>query len=646
VKGISPDCAIERSIDDLLNRSDIIDNIENILKSLDKDKSYAIGVCGKWGSGKTSLLNLLEEKISKDNTFKIIHFNPWYYSDQKELIQQFFSTLLSEFKPNNTKIKKCAKTFDKGLICVEPFLGDKTLFKLIKKYSEILADSTKENESLYKVKKEISDKLEKLDNRVIVIIDDIDRLDPDEIKLIIKLVRSVADFSNVTYILSYDEDIVSKALDCEIYKGHDYLQKIIQLPIRLPEINKEVLYFTLNKSFFELIDQKPDSDKRSKAILKNCIYPYIQTIRDVNLLINRFKIKYYISKGNTFAYDLLALTLVEMKYPELFNWISYYRYELCKNPQPNYLSDNKEEPKDMYKEYKNAKMDPEYQVFMSTLFPLFDKSLFTYESGLVDEYSISVSKYINNYFILTPSSLILSSQELCNLVYEADHNAIINKIIEFNKKNKFNFLIMEIEPKLLSANKERKELYAKILLYNDDIVTNEYVELISEEMIGYHDILEITLKDMPGDDRISFFLENTSKNNIYSLCEIVVISTIFGCFIKNSEKEKYPTPEEKISLIEHELIERLKNNVVYDSNIFHNSKIYGMLFFVSDKYPNIAKELLNEYIKDENDIETYLNNIPYKNITFIQLLNDTWLQDENIKSIIEMKKTKKPTLFF
>ena len=90
--------------DDILKRSSFVNNLADSIISWDKEKSLVIGLYGKWGVGKTSILNLTENKLKESNApIEIIKFNPWGYSESDDLLNPFIkqiSTQLSKNKKN------------------------------------------------------------------------------------------------------------------------------------------------------------------------------------------------------------------------------------------------------------------------------------------------------------------------------------------------------------------------------------------------------------------------------------------------------------------------------------------------------------------------------------------------------------------
>ena len=101
---ISSDKPINDLQEDKLEREEFINNIFRIIKDNSNKDGIVLGVEGKWGSGKTSVLNILENKLLSENRL-VFKFNPWNFSTRKQLISDFFEQF-SLFAGSRTNLKK------------------------------------------------------------------------------------------------------------------------------------------------------------------------------------------------------------------------------------------------------------------------------------------------------------------------------------------------------------------------------------------------------------------------------------------------------------------------------------------------------------------------------------------------------------
>lgn len=235
----------------------------------------------------------------------IIRFDPWNYSDCSQLISQFFAVMQSKFKTekgNKTleEIGEVLADYSKLLDYaaqflseLEPYLGPGKIFT--KWLGKHMKERAKTDRDIQVVKQKIISKLKKQKQKIIVVIDDIDRLNNSQIRAIFQLVNSLAGFPNMIYLLAFDREIVVRALQEEQKcDGKEYLEKIIQVPFDIPEADKTLV----NAVFFERLtniifaEQYNLDHEYWRMVFQTCISPYIVNIRDVNRVLNAFEFKY------------------------------------------------------------------------------------------------------------------------------------------------------------------------------------------------------------------------------------------------------------------------------------------------------------------------------------------------------------------
>lgn len=132
------DNPIKTEHEDLLRRVPLAKKIASLISQYTEHESFVIGIDGPWGSGKTSFVNLINEQLQTDETILLIEFNPWNFSDQNELIKEFFSGLLVHLnkyvknkKAATNKVLEYAGRLTKGIeLSVEPEISFMGLIKL------------------------------------------------------------------------------------------------------------------------------------------------------------------------------------------------------------------------------------------------------------------------------------------------------------------------------------------------------------------------------------------------------------------------------------------------------------------------------------------------------------------------------------
>ena len=301
------DRPIDNVLDDRLNRSVFSANLAKAIIDWKGTDSLVIALYGKWGSGKSSVINLARSEILNSTDIHkptIIEFNPWLFSGEDKLIVHFFNEIAVELSIHNrsdkdielaNRLRAYSKLF--GLIpgkgplaniiekvfIILGFLGISSgqvlqLFNhdigfwnvllfvvglillgasFINRFIEKLAEYFEKRGVAYRktvlsLKNEIRDSLLKRDNKILIVLDDIDRLTPEEVRLVFKLIKINTDFPNVIYLLSFDRDVVKEALDQQPgINGQDYIEKIVQVSFDIPLAKQE----KIAKILFEELDR-------------------------------------------------------------------------------------------------------------------------------------------------------------------------------------------------------------------------------------------------------------------------------------------------------------------------------------------------------------------------------------------------------
>ena len=199
---------------------------EKLLATNIDEHSFAVGVTGEWGVGKTTFLDTLKEEIK--NKADIVEFNPWLCRTPQQVTHDFFNSLREQLSPIYSILSNSIKEYAKLLNNITISSNQTFAMDMIIPAKE---------ESLYEKKKNLSDKFAQLSRPVIVFIDDIDRLEREEVFEVLRLIRNTADMSNIIYVAAYDKEYVTCVLnEKNIKDAHSYLEKIFNVEVHLPKI--------------------------------------------------------------------------------------------------------------------------------------------------------------------------------------------------------------------------------------------------------------------------------------------------------------------------------------------------------------------------------------------------------------------------
>lgn len=335
------DTPIKSQSDDLLGRKNFAKDLARAIIRNQEEETLCIGIFGKWGSGKTSILNMMQEEIhtlahdlQEAETPLLISFDPWNFTSTNQLIQQFFIRLINTFR--NDKDKKVsgigkklheysnAFSLAEFIPSVGPLISGAGKFGLeaLGKY----LDKDPASQDISEQKQRVIEALRESKRRIVIIIDDIDRLSNEQIRQVFQLVNAVAHFPNTTYLLSFDREIVTNALE-EVQggNGNEYLEKIIQLPIHIPDIADDCLNSVLLTRLNEVLEQSDPRplfwDVRWRELFESSIKPYIHSLRDINRLNNLVRFKLLSISSEIEFSNMVAISALELFRPSVFAWI-------------------------------------------------------------------------------------------------------------------------------------------------------------------------------------------------------------------------------------------------------------------------------------------------------------------------------------
>lgn len=321
---ITSDNPIKNPKDDVIGRVAIAQKFAQHVLELDTTEGVVVGVLGPWGSGKTSFINLARNEFEKAEVH-ILDFNPWMFSGTAQLVESFFIELAVQLKGHSTlaEVGEYLENYGEVLSGMGelPFVGAwiDGISDTAKALSEILQRRKK---GVHGQREQLEKTLLKLDKPIVVVLDDIDRLETSEIRDIFKLVRLTANFPNIIYILAFDRDRVEDALAEQGLPGRDYLEKILQVAVDLPVVPSPVLtdqiISALNRAHANIKNLSPVNQNVWPDVFMEIIRPLIRNMRDVRRYIATIHGTIRSLNGQIALADLLALEAIRIFLPDVF----------------------------------------------------------------------------------------------------------------------------------------------------------------------------------------------------------------------------------------------------------------------------------------------------------------------------------------
>lgn len=627
----STDRPINKSEEDLLGRASFSKYLGEAIYKYKGSDGLVIGLFGKWGTGKTSIINMAIEEItdlSKNDENKpiIMDFSPWNYSDKNNLISLFFQSLKIKLGlEGNEKLKNdigtalsnYADAFE--VLSIVPIFGQ-GLATLLKTIAKSEGNNLMQVPDLDTTKKILEERLKENNQKIIIVIDDIDRLTNIQIRDIFQLVKQVADFPNIIYILSMDRGVVSRALE-EVHKidGNQYLEKIIQLPFEIPELSKSKLNSIFFSKLDKIIKELPynviwDEDYWGN-IFRNCIEPYIKTLRDVNRVINTFSFRYAMLYEETCFEDMIAITTIEVLEPKLYKWIYNNKYSVCGGLLHGLsIGKSKIDYKKKYTdEFSSIGVNAERAInYLSTIFPIFAKDVNSYGTGYLNFSNIRGKMRVAHevrfdiYFAFDLDDIKISRNIINAFIYKFDSNELRRTIIEVNNQGYFKFFIDELIALIDKIPYERLGLIASVLLCIRGELKEEkntsFLELSSYNSLEYrgYDIIKRIKTPNERFDVIKNTLEDMSKFGLGVIaCTINRIELSYGRLAGDFENEEEQIiSEEDLLKIEKIYIDKIQN-IDYSDSILGIKEFYMAFYLWESLDKDGAKNYISYIFKDD-----------------------------------------------
>jgi predicted KAP-like P-loop ATPase len=334
---VQADAPIERRSDDRLQRAPLAEAISDQVVHGPKGQGLVIGIVGKWGSGKTSLLKMVDEAVRESSESVILTFNPWLFSGTDQLVVRFLEELAAQLRGASNKagasatLGRAAERLSAYAESLEPLswlpmVG--ALLARVAKTARMLRTIRKvrsEQPSVEQQRESVRKVLQQLEQRVLVLIDDLDRIEPAQIRDMVRLIKLVGDFPNVTYLLSYDRGPVERALGDTRDEGATYLEKIVQVVHDLPEPPPEAIQRILLEELqviVEAIQTGPFWVEDWQNILPGGLLPFFRTLRDVRRYLNAIHVSLRVVGEEVALVDVLALEAFRVFVPKVYEEIS------------------------------------------------------------------------------------------------------------------------------------------------------------------------------------------------------------------------------------------------------------------------------------------------------------------------------------
>lgn len=376
---LQSDDPINNIEDDELDYDKEIEKLIAEITDLDASQSWSIAISAPWGAGKTSFINLLKKKLPQEK-FEQLDFAPRNCKSAETIQSDFFNQLVGLVAPMDIRVRSTMRTYME-------FLGVIDNTGILSKLTQL--GLWKDGAS----KQLLREIFAEYPQRIIVFIEDFDRLTCPEIIEVLKLINSNAAFPNIIFITAYDKESVNAMMQ------HDGLQNSV--PFTDKFFNFEYVlpkrpYTYIKKYLYGLLSNMIDNEKH-KAVLEEIfdenkhdidsyLQPCIATLRDAKRFYNMFATDYVYLQEDVVLKEFLFVELLKYHYPDVYHKLHAHEY---------LMQDDK-----IWKLEDNCQVDEAAKKILKELFTV--QKLNEYGDNIQSESPyrhIYDTAYFDNYFI-------------------------------------------------------------------------------------------------------------------------------------------------------------------------------------------------------------------------------------------------------
>jgi predicted KAP-like P-loop ATPase len=471
--GLLPDEPITSSREDRLHRGPFAEQLADQILVQQQRECIVIGINGPYGSGKSSFLNMVEERLKGSATGNrqpiVVRFNPWNFSTAEQVVRMFFTALSNALGREDATAT--AKTTGQKLeqlgdllapVAWAPVIGEaaKMTSKSLKALGGLMARSSAEQtpESL---KQELNQLLDTYPKHLVIFVDDIDRMEPEKIRLLFRMIRLNADFHKTTYLLAFDRQIAEQALTEDGFPGRVYLEKILQVSFDLPAVQErdisEFLFAELNHVLQAVLVSEDEWDMHRWGNLYHAGFKrFFKTIRDIKRYTNAVRLTFVGPiRTEVNPIDFLVLEAIRVFCPDVYRQIPSRKAILTNQGYPfndrhNAVNEDRESIEQLFKaggEYIDIIRELCLELFLP-LARIYRNTFYgsDWQTAWRKERRICAQGVFDKYFILgVPSDEVSDAEVRRILALAGDENAFSQALQDLNQRGLCHYFLERME---------------------------------------------------------------------------------------------------------------------------------------------------------------------------------------------------------
>ncbi len=584
----------EKEVDyDLLERGNIINKLYEVVTKCYNGEKFVLSLQGEWGSGKTTIINNFKKLIKDDSNIIIIDdFDPWSYEDEQAMFKGMFDSIMKKIGINFS-IRDISNFLNFYIDAIFNNSKYENKYKIAKKY---YLDIDKSN----KLKSIINTYLKNNNKKILFIIDNIERADKDNINLLFKLVNNIFNFDNVIYLLSFDDNRMKEIFKNDFNSNYKYLKKIIQLEVKVPKIDENVMKDVVGRciknlmKLYEINFNEKDNEKTIELLAQK-----IKDLRELKIYLNSVISFNKLLNNNLNIQDTMLLELIKSQNIELYEEIWRNRKYFISEDTTIFGKSYNYDTREFNKKAKNyfdklfiLQTNKEYKEILAFMFPY-------------------VENYLNDREVRTENTQYFYGKEdyQTNLKNKRIFNARYFELYFSQCNNEFTIINKIIEEFIKTINNEKdieiiNNAFGEVInIYTNWVqkFTFETLQLHLNEVKPKYLLLKIINKHLKQyDDTVIFFGLSALRRIHIIMAELIteISREEFDEFTKKIEKDysKMWTIKEIIYWIEN------GKNGFKEENKYRKDRLNSMLTTMAENVISNNIDILNKDFYFNNNL--------------------------------------------
>lgn len=522
--------------------------VKEILLLDNQQTAYTIGLNAKYGMGKTSFMFQMQ-KLLELQKIAYVCISPWSCTSNEQIVKDFFHGLAGVFG------RKIGFEINKLLEIYKNLILDVQHAYKIKAFDDCL----KREKSIYEMYEEIKAKLTICKEKIVVFVDDVDRLQASELAMIIQLIRNTGNFPYVVFMLFYDKDYIVNTLEQNksITDAEEYLKKIINVELLFPAYDTEVYRNTISSN------------------MDNILKPAISDSYERETIVKSF-IDRMLPKSGILSIDYLDYAFPN--YRDLKRFMSMFSFDL-----KMLLSANQ----DKVDNWKN-------------------------EIEITDFIWIELLKYVRPDIYE-----MLRSRKNTLLESSKDEYTLRKEVKSFIRKEE-NELMEKLFERIASHRNGEKKEKEEQLIIKADLKENDKQLVVQRKYVAHH-LLDVLFLEERRGDRERMLRNRISYPNyfLYSLSKDQISSQEFNCIFSSKDNIKNFFKNNDSQLKFESYFKKLRTYMDEDEDNLNIVELFYKVFLSARLY---AEWLCKEPNQSIHNVFTYLNNIIQYDLESMKLL--------------------------